>query len=658
MTSKQSTFSTTDFAVSKYTNLFIQLSRPLRFVAAIVLGLSTFVANALGADEPESVRYTVSFEHAVNHYVNVKAEFPLADEKQEVFLPVWTPGSYLVREYARHIDSVKATDESGKPLEIKKTSKNRWQLSNPPGQTVSVAYRVYCNELTVRTNFVDHEFALLNGAALFLTSETSLPQEHTVALKLPTRWHQSVTSLERRVNLGANTFIAKSYDELVDSPIVAGNPTLHPFKVDGVDHYLVNVGGDGLWDGEQAAADVAKIVKVHQDMWGQVPYDHYHFLNVLAESGGGLEHDNSTVMLASRWSFRDKKRYKSWLGLVSHEFFHTWNVRRLRPRALTSYKYETENYFEELWVAEGVTSYYDDLALARAGHTDTKEYLAGLSKQINTLQTTDGRLKQSLAESSYDAWIKHYRPNENSRNTTISYYNKGSIVAFLLDIEIRKATKNEKSLDDIMRALYKDFALKDGYTTQDVMAEVNKQTGADWGEWFQRAIYSTKELDYSPAHEWLGLRFAHDKPEVQTKSKTVSKDASAPKAAPTWTGLGTKSSGGRLVVSSVAENSPAFETGLNVDDEIIAINGYRVLDSITSTIAQFAKDGSVEILLSRRGKLSNVSLDLQQRINKTWKLQAVSKPTDDQTQNLASWLHKPIEPKNDATATSDDPATD
>lgn len=649
------TLSATDYRTPKSPTV-TQSSQPLRFVAALVLGVSLVGADASGGDDVASVRYTVSFEHATNHYVDIRAKLDAASVRQEVFLPVWTPGSYLVREYARHIDTVEAVDARGKPLEIKKTSKNRWQLSNPAAQSVTIMYRVYCNELTVRTNFVDREFALLNGAALFLTSETSLPCEHTVELKLPTRWHQSVTSLERRVDLGVNTFIANSYDELVDSPIVVGNPTLHPFNVEGVDHYLVNVGGDGLWDGEQAAADVAKIVKVHQDMWGQVPYEHYHFLNVIAESGGGLEHDNSTVMLASRWSFRDKKRYKSWLGLVSHEFFHTWNVRRLRPRALTSYKYETENYFEELWVAEGVTSYYDDLALARAGHTDTKEYLAGLSKQINTLQSTDGRLKQSLAESSYDAWIKHYRPNENSRNTTISYYNKGSIVAFLLDIEIRNATENEKSLDDVMRALYEDFALKDGYTTQDVMAEVNKQTGADLTEWFQRAIYSTEELDYGPACAWLGLRFKHEtaqEPKVTSEPSTASPPVSAaPKKVSTWTGLGTKSSGGRLIVSSVAENSPAFDAGINVDDEIIAVNDYRVSESIKSPIDQFAEDGSVGVLLSRRGKLSNVVLVLEQRAEKTWVLQPVDKPTEDQEQHLASWLHKPIEEADKATDSS------
>ncbi len=628
----------------------------LCLAVASLLGVAAVGQESKSATDAK-VRYTISFDSAANHYVHVDATFSDAKAGQTVFMPVWTPGSYLVREYARHVDSVQAKNADGADVGIAKVSKNRWKLSNDAPQTVTVSYRIYCNEMSVRTNFVDNEFALLNGAAVFLTCESKLEEEHVVTLNMPEDWRQSVTSLERRVKLGANTFVAKNFDELVDSPIVAGNPTLHAFTVGGVEHFLVNQGGDGLWDGEKAAADVAKIVQVHQDMWGQVPYDRYFFLNVIAEAGGGLEHDNSTVMLTSRWSYRDPKRYKSWLGLVSHEFFHTWNVRRLRPKALASYAYEVENYFEELWVAEGVTSYYDDLALARAGHSTTKEYLVALSKQIKTLQTTDGRFKQSLAQSSHDAWIKFYRPDENSRNTSISYYNKGAIVAMLLDIEIRKATSNEKSLDDIMRALYADFALGEGYTTADVAAEVNRQTGGDWAEWFDRTIFSTEELDYAPALDWLGLKFADDAKEASEKEaakkddgkKGVSnKEAAATEensSAPLWTGLSSKVTDGKLIVSSVTEGSPAFKAGINVDDEIIAVNNYRTTSSMTEQLKQFREDGSVDILLARRGALQTLQLPLVARPTKTWKIVPVKEPTDQQKANLAAWLHQELEEK-------------
>ncbi|GAB5406936.1 MAG: PDZ domain-containing protein [Aureliella sp.] len=602
-----------------------------------------------------NIHYSISFDLAANHYIHVDATIPDAEPGQVVFMPVWTPGSYLVREYARHVDSVRASDSDGEEISIAKVNKNRWKLSNETAQTVVVSYRIYCNEMSVRTNFVDDEFALLNGAAVFLTCDSRLSEEHVVTLNMPESWRQSVTSLERRVALGANTFVANDFDELVDSPIVAGNPTLHAFTVGDVEHFLVNQGGDGLWDGEKAAADVAKIVQVHQDMWGQVPYDRYFFLNVIAEAGGGLEHDNSTVMLTSRWSYRDPKRYKSWLGLVSHEFFHTWNVRRLRPKALANYAYEVENYFEELWVAEGVTSYYDDLALARAGHSTIKEYLAALSKQIKTLQTTDGRFKQSLAQASHDAWIKFYRPNENSRNTSISYYNKGAIVAMLLDIEIRKATDNEKSLDDVMRALYADFALGEGYTTAEVVAEVDRQTGGDWEEWFDRTIYSTEELDYSTALDYLGLRFSDDAKEEAKKDSgevdaSEAEDTVASKkssSTPLWTGLSSKLTDGKLVVSAVTEGSPAFKAGINVDDEIIAVNNYRTTSSMTEQLKQFREDGSADILLARRGALLTLQLPLVNRTAKTWKIVSVKEPTEQQKANLAAWLHQEVEEESE-----------
>ncbi len=586
----------------------------------------------------EQVKYKLTFPKHENHYVQVEASFRDCGPQQQVFMPVWTPGSYLIREYARHVDSVEASDAKGTKLAIKKVNKNRWQVDNSEKQSsFTVRYRIYCNELSVRTNFVDSQFALLNGAAVFLTRNESLEQEHVVAIELPSQWKQAVTALERRVELGANVFVARNFDELVDSPIVAGNPNLHPFTVGGIEHFLVNLGDASLWDGDTAAADVAKIVAEHQKMWGRSPYKRYLFLNVIAESGGGLEHDNSTVLLTSRWSFRSPNRYNSWLGLVSHEFFHTWNVRRLRPKVLANYDYEVENYFEELWVAEGVTSYYDDLALARSGFNSTRKHLEDLSKRIRSLQNKNGRLKQSLALSSHDAWIKFYRPDENSSNTSISYYNKGSVVAFLLDIEIRRATENKKSLDDVMRALYDKYALKEGYSNADVLAEVNRITGKDLSEWFDRAIYSTEELNYQAAFDWLGLKFV-----VPSSGEEATKAAAN---GPIWTGISTKTEDGKTLVSSIVESGPGFDAGINVDDEIIAVNDYRVSSSLSELLDQFKGDKEVELLIARRGALSRVKLKLKTRASSLWRVDLVKKPTVEQKKNLATWLHQPEKKK-------------
>lgn len=625
----------------------------LHFATLIVFSAIHFAGMNLAHGEPSPVQYEVSFASADNHYVDVTATLPSADADQTLMMPVWTPGSYLVRDYSRHIDSVSASDNVGGALRVQKVSKNRWHVANEPGRTVTLKYRVYCRELSVRTNFVDRDFALLNGAALFLTTDDRMDSEHVVQLKLPERWKQSVTSLERRVADGANVFVAKNYDELVDSPIVVGNPRLHPFQCGNVQHFLVNIGGDGLWDGQRAAADVARIVKTHQEMWGSVPYDRYYFLNVIAESGGGLEHDNSTLMLTSRWTYRDPKRYRSWLGLVSHEFFHTWNVRRLRPRALTKYRYGAENYFHELWVAEGVTSYYDDLALVRAGISKQNEYLKELAKQIERLQNTEGRLKQSLAESSYDSWIKFYRPNENSSNTTISYYNKGAVVAFLLDIEIRRLTENKRSLDDVMRKLYESFALKDGYTNQDVLETVNGIVKSDWESWFAKAIDSTEELDYQPALDWLGLEFARDarlRAANDKDSKSEQTGSSAAELDTVWVGMKTKWSEGRMTVSSVTENGPAARAGINPEDEIIAVNNFRVEAEQGDVFKPFLNDKTADILVSRRGALRSITTELQVRSTDQWKLKLRDDLSDAQKANLAAWLHQDVEsdaPKQD-----------
>lgn len=588
------------------------------------------------------VHYIVTIDAPQSHYVNVELKItPKQAGELELFLPVWTPGSYLVREYARNIDSVTASDSDNKPLNCTKHSKNRWKIAAASVNPITVRYRIYCNELSVRTNFVDAEFAILSGAATFITSSQHLPDEYTVQLKLPLEWKQSVTSLEHPVSAPAHSYRAANYDELVDSPILVGNPTLHPFRVGDVEHFLVNQGGDPYWNGEAAAADAAKIVAEHQKMWGMIPYKRYHFFNLIAESGGGLEHNSSTVLLTSRWAFRNEKNYQKWLGLVSHEFFHAWNVRRLRPKALAKYDYQSEVYFDELWVAEGITSYYDDLGLVRAGLTKPKEYLAVLSKQIETLQASPGRQKQSLVESSHDAWIKYYRPDENSSNTTINYYNKGAIAGMLLDIAIRKRTANQKSLDDVMRLLYQRYAEKEGFTNQEFAAVASEVAGSDLSAWFQRSIYSTEELDYAEALEWLGLQFKADGGKEGTPETKDEADAE-PKDPAIWFGATVESKDGKYSISRITENSPAFLAGLNVGDEVIGVDGFRLSEPIDERLKQYKVGDKINTLVSRRGKLIELPVDLLAKPKQSWKLETLKNATPLQSESFSSWLHQPV----------------
>ncbi len=606
---------------------------------------SLHLALLAQATAAPAIQYSITIDAPQTHYIQVEAKLVLAQAGDvELFLPVWTPGSYLVREYARHVDSFEATGSDGKPLAWSKTGKNHWKIKGAPAAGLTVRYRVYCNELSVRTNFVDAEFGILAPAATLMSCQQLLSSEHIVQLRLPPAWKQSLTALDHPVDSPAHTYRAANFDELIDSPIFMGSPQVHPFRVGDVDHYLVNQGGDPYWNGEAAAADVAKIVAQHQKMWGVVPYKRYYFFNIIAEAGGGLEHNNSTVLITSRWNFRNAKNYKKWLGLVSHEFFHAWNVRRLRPRALVRYDYEREVYFDELWVAEGITSYYEELALVRAGLNSPKEFLSALSKEIESLQTGPGRLKQTLVESSRDAWIKFYRPDENSSNTSINYYIKGAVVGFLLDAKIRKRTNNQKSLDDVMRTLYARHAEKDGYTNLEFSQVASEVAGGDIKNWLEQAVGTTAELDYSEMLEWLGLVFqaskAEDKPgepKEPEKSKEESGQATAEKPAELWTGMTLDT---KQLVTRIVEGSPAFTAGVNVADEVIGIDGFRLTEPLEERLKQSKIGDVVTLHLSRRGKLIEVSVPLAAKPTAAWKLEQTKQPTPQQQQNFTNWLSR------------------
>lgn len=479
----------------------------LLLIPFLLLTLRPSIAEAMQENSSAPVQYRITFRQAENHRCEIEVTLPTEGaESIELMMPVWTPGSYLVREYARQIETIQARDGvTNQALELTKTTKNRWRVASKGVAELSVRYTLYCRELGVRTNWIERDFAFLTGAATFLTPVDRLNRKHLVRIESLPHWPQIATSLAKS-DEDSWTRIASSFDELVDSPILIGDIDIRSFDAGGAKHHLATIGTDGLWNTAKAAEDVKKIVETEQAFWGAVPYKDYWFLNLATESGGGLEHDNSTVLMTSRWAMKQKAKYTDWLGLVSHEFFHTWNVRRLRPKVLMKYDFEGEQYTRELWVAEGVTSYYDDLLLARSGLCSPKDYLDRISKGITGVQTAPGRLVQPLSESSFDTWIKFYRPDENANNSRVSYYTKGSIVAMLLDAEIRSATQNQKSLDDVMRSLWRDH-LQTGYTTADVLKAANAASGKDLTDWFHRSIETTEEPDFTTFLQWYGLEW-------------------------------------------------------------------------------------------------------------------------------------------------------
>ncbi len=598
------------------------------------------------ADEtPTPVRYVLRFPEARTHYVEVEAEVPTDGRPSlELFMATWTPGSYLIREFSRHVEAVAARDSEGTPLAVRKVRKNRWSIDADGLDRVIVSYRVYGREMGVQTNWIDASFAMINGAPTFLSPADSPPRPHEVTLELHPDWSRSITGLPDAPGGAPHHYVAENYEILVDSPIYAGNPDVYEFEVDGIPHLLVNEGEAGIWDGPRSARDVETIVRTQRDFWGSLPYDRYVFFNLLTGSGGGLEHRNSTVLMSSRWATRSRSTYLNWLYLVSHEYFHTWNVKRLRPVELGPFDYEKEVHTRSLWVAEGITSYYDRLFVKRAGLCSVKELLAGdpprpgsgddrPKNDIQRLHENPGRLVHPLEESSFDAWIKLYRRDENSANTSISYYTKGAVVAFLLDAEIRRATNDARSLDDVMRRAFERYSGESGFSSEQFLSVVTEVAGVDLDPWFARALRSTEELDYEPALDWFGLRFVPiEKPEAPEDGSTTDPDRG-------WIGLETKTDGGRLVVSAVKRETPGFEAGFNVGDEILAIGDLRVPpDGFTKRVGQYPPGETVSVLIARREQLMRLDVTLVASPPDHYRIEADPEATDEQIARRSRWL--------------------
>jgi predicted metalloprotease with PDZ domain len=592
----------------------------------LVFLLAGFLTAPAGAQTREAIRYTLRFPAPQTNYVEVEARVPTDGRPSiDMMMAVWTPGSYLIREYERNLEAVQAKAGT-RTLPIEKTVKNRWRITTGGAREVTVTYRVYAHEMTVRNNWVEAGFAMLNGAPTYLTLVESGARPHEVRLELPAAWKTSVTGMPDAPDGAPHHYLAPDYDTLVDCPIVAGNPAIHQFSVDGKPHLLVDLGEGGVFDGERAAHDLERIVLADRQLWGTLPYDKYVFFNLLVSASGGLEHKNSVMMMASRWATGTREKYLAWLSLASHEYFHLWNVKRLRPIELGPFDYEHENYPRSLWISEGLTDYYADLQLARAGLYAPGEYLRELSNAIRTLQTTPARLQQTAEMASFDAWIKQYRPDDNTVNSTISYYTKGAVLGFVLDARIRAATNDAKSLDDVMRLALARYSGAKGFTPEDFRKTASDVAGTDLGPWFTRALESTEELDYGPALEWFGLQFASPRAPDETRA---------------WLGAKTKIDERRLLVEHVPRGTPAYAAGVNPGDEILAIDDFRVLpEDLETRLAAYRPGRTVVLLVSRRDELKRLDVTLGDEPPDRWTLQVRPGLTPQQRARLTSWLGK------------------
>ncbi|GAB1543179.1 PDZ domain-containing protein [Scytonema sp. NUACC21] len=538
--------------------------------------------------------------------------------------PVWTPGSYLVREYARHLQDLTAFAQD-KALPWQKISKNHWQIETNGASEVTITYRIFANELTVRTNHLDGSHGYFNGAALFfrIPGWEEFPIEVTVVPPHPD-WR--VTTALPPVPEKEFCFYASDFDTLVDNPFEIGNHQLYQFDVLGKPHELA-IWGKGNFHVQQMIADIKKIVCTEAQMFGGLPYQKYVFLlHLFNQAHGGLEHKNSCSLIYHRFGFRDRDKYERFMQLVAHEFFHLWNVKRIRPQALEVFDYDQENYTPSLWFCEGTTSYYDLLIPLRAGIYDAKSFLSNLSKEITRHESTPGRKVQPLSESSFDAWIKLYRQDANSGNSQISYYLKGELVSLLLDLLIRSHNGNQQSLDDVMVKMWHEFGKDEiGYTPEQLQEAIESVAGVDLTDFFKRYIDGTEDLPFNEYLEPFGLQLVVETDEEPYLGTKVSSDR------------------GREIIKFVEAGSPAQLAGIDPGDELLAIDGLRVTgNELSERLKDYQPNDTIQVTVFHHEELRTLPVILGSPRPSKYQVKPQAKPSPTQKKNFSGWLGTPL----------------
>ena len=574
-----------------------------------------------------AIHYQVAMSQPSSHLFEVTLHLtdwsnPVLDLK----LPVWTPGSYLVREYAKHLQDFAA--KTGKiNLPWRKLAKNHWQIETNGVSELTVSYRVFANELTVRTNHLDQTHGYFNPAALCFYIP-GFEQSRIWVKIVPPFEEWRVTTPLPTVTGRENTFEARDFDTLVDSPFEIGCHQLYDFEVLGKSHQLV-IWGEGNAQAARLIPDIQTIIEVEAAMFGGLPYDRYVFLLHQAATGaGGLEHKDACTLNYARFGFRAKDKYDRFMQLVAHEFFHLWNVKRIRPKALENFDYDGENYTPSLWFSEGTTSYYDLLIPLRAGIYDVKAFLHNLGKEITRFETTPGRKVQPVSESSFDAWIKLYRRDANSDNSQISYYLKGELVSLLLDLLIREKHANQRSLDDVMRQMWEQFgAAEIGFTPAQLQEVIESVAGIDLRDFFARYIDSTDDLPFDQYLSPFGLQIKTDLDEEQ----------------PPFIGFTAKSQNGKEIISFVEMGSPAQLAGVDANDELLAINGWRVTsEKLSDRLKDYQAGDTIQVTVFHQDELRILPVILADPRPHNYKVVAVENPSVAQKENFAGWLGVPM----------------
>ncbi len=560
------------------------------------------------------VRYTIQATQPAAHLFEVTLSLIRPDPAGQVFsLPAWIPGSYMIREFAKNIVSLSAR-AGGKAVPVTKRDKHSWQLPAGIEGPLTLTYTVYAWDLSVRTAHLDPTHGFFNGTSVFLCAHGHENAPQRVDIRPPegledAGWRVATSLPEALGEKGAaerygfGLYQAQNYDALIDHPVEMGNFALAEFDACGVPH-AVAITGRHDCDMTRLVDDLKPVCEAQIRLFGEpAPMDRYVFLVMAVGDGyGGLEHRASTALLCSRadlpWAGMEAQSegYRQFLGLCSHEYFHTWNVKRIKPAAFVPYDLTQDNYTRLLWAFEGFTSYYDDLMLLRTGRITEKDYLALLGKTISQVHKGSGRHKQSVAESSFEAWTKYYRQDENSPNAIVSYYTKGALVALLLDLRLRAGSKGATSLDDLMRALWQRHGLSGTGVAEDGIFQLASEIGgAEVGRWLRELVEGTAELPLASGLARAGMALVWE----------------ASGEAPGM-GVRTSADGDVLKLANVYDGGPAQAAGLSAGDVLVALDGLKLgAGNFDKLLARRIAGDSVEIHVFRRDELMRFDVELK-----------------------------------------------
>lgn len=579
-------------------------------------------------------RYVVSAEDVSTHYIHVSIEVtgaPAGESELDLVMAVWTPGSYLVREFARLVRRVQAVGEDGRALSVTKVRKNRWRVLKGKETSFTFSYSVYAHDISVEGIDLSEEHLYFNGAPLFCYVDGHKDEPMELVVHLPSGW-KSYCELPE---IGKNPprYRAANFDELLDHPFDAGTPTELSIRPAGVPHRILLCGQQGNFSPHQVEEDVRKIVEATYRLFGELPMPRYTFFYHLNDRwDGGLEHLAGTSITLPSTVFAPKKEYEGFLEVSCHEYFHLFNVKRIRPRVLGPFDYEQENYTRMLWAMEGMTDYYTYLLLRRSGLYAPRKYFEKVAEQIKRYRDVPGRNQQSLEEASFDSWIDLYRPHEETRNISISYYLKGNLVSLCMDLEIRSQSSNQRSLDDVMRHLWKEFGKRSvGIPEGEWQKEAERATGVDLSSFFDRYVRGRDEIDFALFLRRAGLL-------LEAKDEEASEGEDAPEI-PGYLGVEFKREGDRPRLSFVLDGGPGRRAGLTPGDEILAFDQYRVTyESVGDMLKKFPPGEKVKLTIFRRGLLRTVDVTLGKAPPSKWTLKADASAPAEARRIAEGWL--------------------